>query len=395
MTDIPPLPQLPRRPVESLPPPAGSFDVVVGRARYRRHRRAATAMGVVVVFFAGIAGGASLGGGVSRVGDSIVAFAIQDLAVQDDDAPSTDEDLSSDPQPYTSAIGTPDVDKTPQPGTATESVEAQRDADGGSRDLAASIAPAASVMSGVAVDIAGDPVAGLYVYPGKRGADRFAATAEPAGRTAKDGSFSVPCTGTPVLLSPWRVNAAEASAQTNAVWGSTFVGGATDAAAAADAPCSTDGTVFRTTVLAGSTVEGTVTMPQECVDAELPLWIWLHNDRTLTVRLPSLTSGSTYSIGGLPPGQHTIGANGNRTTVTVGGGASFTKDVTFGCGPGSPPESPGPSETPSPSQTPLPTPSDTATPVPVITPSEPPSDPTSQGPLPTPTPTGSGASRSG
>ena len=245
-------------------------------------------------------------------------------------------------------------------------------------------------VNGVAADVAGDPIAGLYVYPGRRGHDRFLASAQPATRTAKDGSFSVPCTNTPVLLAPWPVNDPAGAEAASAVWAATFVGGGTESAAAADAPCSSDGTVVRTTVLLGSTVEGTVTVPPGCTDQQLSLWVWLHNDRTLTVRLPELSSGSSYAVGGLPPGQHTLGANGNRTTVTVGGATTWTQDVTFDCAPASPPDTSGP--TPSPSTTKTPTPSDTPTPVPTTTPSEPEPTgfPTS---TPTPTPTGSVGSR--
>lgn len=377
---------LPRRPIEPLAPPAGSFDAVVGRARYRRQRRVGTAMGVAVVFFVGLAGGASLEGGVSRVSDTIVA-----LAGVDQEVPSTQE-------PNTSAVVTPEVDETQQPQDARDGGAGAETGDragdgvgdvaGGS--MAAIAAPAAATVNGVAADAAGGPIAGLYVYPGQRGHDRFLATDEPATRTAKDGSFSVPCTGTPVLLSPWPVNAPAGAAGAAAVWAATFVGGGTEAAGAADAPCTTDGAVVTTTLLPGSTVAGTVTIPTECADQQLPLWVWLHNDRTLTVRLPDRSSGSSYSLGGLPAGQHTLGANGNRTTVTVGGTTTWTKDVTFGCGPGSPPQTPEPST--STSQTTPPAPSDTATPVPTTTSSEPEPDPTSS-PTPTPTPTGNVVTR--
>ena len=212
-------------------------------------------------------------------------------------------------------------------------------------------------VSGVAVSAEGKPIAGLYVYPGRPGTEGFQATAEPVARTAADGSFSLACPGTPVLLSPWRVNVL-GDQHRGGAWSATFVGGATQAASAADAPCSASGRVVKTTVLPGSTLTGEVEMPEQCADAALPLWVWLNGNRALTVRLGGLESGDTYSVSGLPPGQHTLGANGHRTTVTVGGGGSFTENVTFDCDPGSGPESPDPSESPS---TPLPTPSDPPT----------------------------------
>lgn len=328
--------EFPRRPIEPLSPPRGSFDAVLGRARYRRHRRASAVLGVASVFLAGIAGGMSLDGGVSSVRQTIIGFATADDAV-----PATRP-------PVTSAAVTPDVDATARTLDATTAED----------PAVAAGPPAPRRVTGVAVDVAGEPIAGLYVYPGRPGPRRFLATREPAARTATDGSFSLPCPGTPVLLSPWRVNVPEGQREGPAVWAATFVGGGTEAASASVAPCRSDGRVVETTVLAGSTLEGTVTLPAECADAKLPLWLWLHNDRSLTVRLRDLGAGDSFTLGGLPPGQHTLSANGDTTLVTVGGGATFTNDVTFGCLPGTPTPAPsptGPTPPPLPSETPTPT----------------------------------------
>lgn len=389
--------ELPRRPVEPLPPAPGSFDAVLGRARYRRHRRAMTAMSISAIFFAGMAGGVSLDGGVSRVQATLAGLAAVDGS-------SDGSDLGPIPTPNTSAVVTPDVDATRSADRVeptsertertepTERAEVAEGTDAPAEAVLALPQPAPARVNGVAVDSAGSPIAGLYVYPGQRGSSRFLATDQPVVRTAQDGTFSLRCTGTPVLLTPWRVNAPDGGAELQAGWSATFVGGAAEAASAPAAPCTTDGSAATTTILGGSSVKGTVTMPADCADARLPLWLWLHQDRSLTVRTSALTSGDSYSVAGLPPGQHTLGANGNRTTVTVGGGVTVTEDVRFACGPGSPPGTPEPTPTHSP--TPLPTPSDTLTPVPTASPSpsEPdpePSPAVSPSSSPTSTPTGS------
>lgn len=349
--------QLPRRPIEPLSPPSGSFDAVLARARYRRQRRAGTFLTVTAVFFAGIAGGMSLDGGVSGMRETIVRMT------------TADDGVVASPDVSTSASVTPDVDATKKPSHRASPAETL---------VAVAPPPQPRLVTGVALDATGGPIPGLFVYPGRPGDHPFLPESEPAGRTAADGSFSLPCPGTAVLLAPWRVNTALGPRALRAEWAATFVGGGTDAVSAPDAPCSSLGKVVRTTVLPGSTLEGTVTMPVECADAQLPLWVWLHNDRSLTVRLSDMQSGGTFSVRGLPPGQHTVGANGNRTVATVGGGATFTQDVTFSCEPGSPPE------------TPEPTPTDTTTPpVPTPTPtSGTPTGPPTGGPPTPPAPTG-------
>jgi hypothetical protein len=333
---------IPKPPVEPLPPPPGSFERVVARARYRRHRRAGAVLGVTAVFLSGIAGGMSLDDGVSGVRERIVA-----LTADGEESPSTRATTSAVVTPEVTPSRTPNARKTRKRPVNAAMAPPQM------------TAPATRKVTGVAVDTAGNPVGGLYVYPGRPGAARFRAASAPAGRTGADGSFSLPCTGTPVLLSPWRLNVPAGRQAARADWAATFVGGGTDAASAPDARCGTGRKAVRTTVLPGSALGGTVTMPEACTDSRLPLWVWLHNDRSLTVRLADLGEGDTFVVGGLPPGQHTVGANGRRSTVTVGGGARTTLDVTFAC-PAAPPVSPSPSPSlplPTPSETPRPDPS--------------------------------------
>lgn len=344
----------PRRPIEPLPPPSGSFDAVLGRARYRRHRRATTVLSVTAVFLAGIGGGMSIDGGVSGMRDTIAGV------VYNSEAPSA--------SPTNSAVVTPDVTPSAKP--------ADRPSTDGAPQIAVAPSPkGAKKVRGLAVDTAGRPIAGLYVYPGRSGTDGFRAASAPATRTAADGTFSLPCTGTPVLLAPWRVNETQPRAA-GSNWSATFVGGATQAANAPDAACTSAGKRVTTTVLTGSTLEGEVTVPERCEDAKQSLWVWLNGSRALTVRLGDLGTGDTYFLSGLPPGQHIVGANGERTTVTVGGGGAFDHDVSFGC------DGDGPSETPEPTPT-------VSTPMP--TPSEPPTSQPSTSSSPAPSGSGSGS----
>lgn len=328
--------EFPRRRIEPLSPQPGQFETVLGRARYRRHRRATAVLTVSVVFLAGVAGGLSLG----RQSVQDFVRAAQDQLDQASPTPGTDS-------PSNSAAASPKHGK-------------RHKADGkGAVVVPTQASRGMLALKGRAVGAAGQAAAGLYIYPGRPGYDRYVPTRYAVGRTAADGTFSLSCPGTPVLLSPWPVNAEAKSKARVATWGATFVGGATDPASAADAPCSRNGRVVDTVVQKGSAVAGTVDMPSACDDESLPLWVWLYNDRSLTVRLQDLHDGDSFRAGGLPPGQHTLGANGNRTKVTVGGGATLPYDVTFSCQPGSPPE---PVETSTPPS--IPTPSETLTPLP-------------------------------
>jgi hypothetical protein len=343
---------------------------VVARARYRRHHRLTTVLTVTTVFLTGMAGGLSLRGqGIQE--------RIFDIATG----------IVTTSTPTSTATPTPEASrKDRKRATKTPTAAVRRSAP--TRESATALAVptpaprAALAVHGRAVSTDGKPVAGLYVYPGRPGADGFEPVARPAGRTAADGRFSLACTRTPVLLSPWPVNSPAVDAGA-ATWAATFVGGATAAAGAPKASCNRSGRVTETVVQQGSALEGTASMPIDCVDETHSLWLWLHNDRGLTVRVQGLSAGGTFRIAGLPPGQHTVGANGNRTTVTVGGGETLTRDVTFRCEVGTP-ETPSPT----PSATPIPTPSEPTTPVPA------PSSPTgTSSPTATSSPTGSTAEK--
>jgi len=59
--------------------------------------------------------------------------------------------------------------------------------------------------------------------------------------------------------------------------------------------------------------------------------VWPDRQRPRSIYVQRLHDGDAFRIGGLPPGQHTLGAHGNRTKVTVGGGDTFEQDVRFSC----------------------------------------------------------------
>ena len=359
MTDIP------RRQVEPLDSPSGQFDVVLGRARQRRQHRAAQVLTASAVFLAGVGGGMSIDGGVSSVPQALVRFATNDAQPPSAPAPAGST--------ATSASVTPEVTPTRErrtPGAAP------------TPKAAATVAPRAPLaVRGRAVAPGGSPVAGLFVYAGEPGQVGFVRGREPLAVTEKDGSFSLPCPGTPVLLAPWPLDGTAGGLAATAEWAPTFVGGATQPGSAAKAPCNRRGRVSVTVVQRGSAMAGTADVPTACDDGRA-LRVWLYDDRTLAVRVDELRDGAEFRVAGLPPGRHTVLAAGNRTTVTVGGGATAVHDVTFGCNRPEPSPSPTESATPSTtSPTPLPTSSVTQEPSP--TPTE-----TSS---PSPTPTGSAA----
>ena len=358
---------MPRRSVESLPPPSGQFDLVVSRARQRRQHRATQVLAASAVFLAGVGGGMSIDGGVTSVPQALVRFATNDAKPPPAPAPAPAETTT------TSASSTPEV--TPSRKQTTPETAP-------TRAPAATVAPEGVLaVHGRALTPGGSPVAGLFVYAGQPGQSDFVPVAEPLAVTAEDGSFSLPCPGTPVLLAPWPLGAPAGDLAATAEWAPTFLGGATEPGSAAAAPCNRRERVTETVVQRGSAMAGTADIPTAC-DNGRTLRMWLYDERTLALRVDEVRDGAEFRVAGLPPGRHTVLAAGNRTTVTVGGGVTAIHDVTFGCDRPEPTPTPEPtaSATPSPtSPTPLPTSSVTAEPSP--TPTE-----TSS---PSPTPTGS------
>lgn len=325
---------LPRRQIEPLAPPPGQFDAVLTRAHRRRFERGTRLLSILVVFMAGLAGGMSLDGGVASVPSAMVDFASNVVAPKAVPTPLDTE---------TSASVTPEVSPSPSPATKTVTQTAPV--------LASPSPQGALAVRGRALTTDGTPVAGLYVYAGVAGADEFVPTAEPATVTGKRGEFSLTCPGTPVLLSPWPVNTPVDDAA--AEWAVTFVGGATQPSSATDAPCSRTDKVVDVVVQRGATVSGTAVLAPTCAPGRT-LRVQLHGEPSVSVRLGGLADGDPFTVGGLPPGVHTLAAGSTRTSVTVAAPSTTVQDVTFDCG------APLPSETP----TPTPEPTETATPAP-------------------------------
>jgi hypothetical protein len=334
--------QLPRKRIEPLAPPPGQFDRVMGEARYRRHRRVMAMLSVSFVFVAGLGGGLALGKDTPR--DFYAALTQQDDGA-DGATPTTatSAEKSSSPKRKTTKKAREVVAPV-----ATELTDPPRG------DLA---------YRGQAVGPAGQPAAGLYVYVGVPGSDGFEPAGAAIGRTDSRGRFSLPCPHAPILLAPWPINAEAKSKARNVAWGATFVGGVTEPTLAEPPLCTDDREVDVTRVTRGSAVEGTVTMPEACEDSVLSMWVWLHNDRSVHVTVQDLTDGDTFRVSGLPPGQHTLGANHNTTKVSVGGGETVSKDVEFRCDG----DASAPTVTPT---TPTTTPTDTGSPLPTGLPTE-------------------------
>ena len=179
---------LPRRRVEPLPPPPGSFDAVLGRARARRYRRLTAVSGVAGVFLAGIVGGLAMGGGAAV--DNIVSLATRGQVASVSPSPTAPQTKQASGVPTT---------RSPHKTRPARSTPA-----------ASSPAPPPVVVDrpelvrGRAVTAGGDPVAGLYVYTGSLSGGGFVPAAEPSTLTGAQGRFAVPCG--PVLLTSWPLN---------------------------------------------------------------------------------------------------------------------------------------------------------------------------------------------
>jgi hypothetical protein len=340
---------LPRKRIEPLSPPTGELERVLARARYRRHRRAFALLTVSVVFVAGLGGGFALGRDVPRE----VVQAVNDLT----DGVSDESATTSPPPPASSA-----ATRTPK-GNRTEDAAAT-----GGDVVRTETRPVGLAYRGQALGQAGQPAAGLYIYVGVPGIDGFLPNGWAVGRTDEKGRFSIDCPHAPVLLAPWPLLGDAKSKARNVSWAATFVGGATDPTVAEPVPCSRSNTVDVTRIGRGSAVEGDVHMPRSCRDEDISMWVWLSGSRAVHVKVQDLRDGDHFRVSGLPPGRHVLGANGRLHPVTVGGGDTFTQDVTFFCDGTGPTSEPSPTETTtsSPTSTPDPTestatPTDTAT----------------------------------
>ncbi len=196
------------------------------------------------------------------------------------------------------------------------------------------------------VDGDGDPVGGLFVYTGTVSAKVFVPTsATPAAITSVRGTYSVPCTGGPVLITSWQLSLPQ-GLYADGQWAATLV---------KKLDCAYDAPRKVTEVSPGATIMGDVITDAACADDEFPMWLWLGGQRTTAVRLSQLNSGDGYLVSGLPKGTHVLTARGARTKVTVGASGTVRQNVEVPC-PGAPtdvpPSSPSPTVTPEPTVTP-------------------------------------------
>jgi hypothetical protein len=331
-------------------------------------------LGVTAVFLTGLGGGMSLDNGVRSVPDGLVNLASQLQPGGDGPTASTWTEASRTPN------GTPTpVRKKPKDDERRPSTKAPKP------QPTATAPEGALAVHGIAVDPAGAPIAGMYVYAGDPGADTFVPLARPAGVTGTDGRFSLACPDSPVLLTPWPLNEPAGTLARSARWTATFVGGATNPRTASEADCHRDKEPAVVRLQPGSAVEGTAEIAAACNDGR-SLRLALFGDPRISVKLTEVNDGQAFRVAGLPPGEHVLSTADVDRIVDVGFGATRKLDLSWPC------DAPDPTPTtpdPTPTTTPTPTSTPTATSEPTPSTSQPP-------PLPSPstsTTSPSGAAR--
>lgn len=338
----------PRRRIEPLTPAPDRFDSVFREATARRYHRAATALGITGVFFAGIFGGLTIGGGPGAVTETVLNAAGLGRPTTPSSTTSTNSTNLASPIPSGA------VTSGRKKGTVTAPPE--------------QIAPIAPVyLRGEVQNTAGTPVGDLYVYSGVTSAQGFVPNATPV-RTNSSGWYQIPCTGGPLLITPWLINSNLGQAATGA-YAARFV----------DTPrCSETKHHLVTRVEEGAVLQGDVHTDVACAGTEFPLWLWIGGDRLAAVRLAGIEEGGRYRISGAPVGTSIVGARGITHAVTLRSGETEEQDVTYAC-PNLPTATPEP-----PTATPDETPTDPPT-------SPPPTDPSPSGTASATTPSSSGS----
>ena len=288
-------------------------------------------------------------GGVSGVQHRVETVAANmGLRVPTTAAPSH-EATSTQASPTRS---TPGKTKRPPPSTVTVPVTSPP------------LAAGREKVRGRVVDPTGKPVVGMFVYTAVPGGRSFVPSASPAAVTGANGRYAVPCTGGPVLLTPWPLNV-PLGPTADGHWAATFV---SDPCAARKAAPTV------TTVEPGATVQGHVMTDHDCSSAQFPLWLWLDGNRPAAVRLSGLNEGDLSASPGCRPASRCWEPGGTPPRSRPPAGI-VNQDVTFSC-----PGIPTPTETATGSPSPQPTPSETDSPSPSAT-------------TPTPTGTSTGAAQ--
>lgn len=317
-----------RRSVEPLAPPPGRFEAVYRESRHRRYQRAVATCGVAGVFLAGLFGGLALGG-PRGVRDTI-------YAAVNFDQPSPSPTASRDTRTSASGVPSGAVHRRKGSRTATTTVTAPPDV-------------VVGPLHGRVVDPGGRPVPDLFVYAGTMSEGSFVPN-RTAARTDADGRYSAACDGGLLFVTPWPLNT-RVGANPRGTYAPRFV----------DTDGCTSGTV--TTVQPGAVLEGHVRTDVSCAGVELKMWLWLHGNRSISVRLDRLAEGGSYRVPGLPTGTLLIGDHGRTTQVDLVAGQTTRRDIELACPtivPTPTPEPSTPQPTPSESTSPPPSPTDPA-----------------------------------
>jgi hypothetical protein len=292
--------KLPRRRIEPLDPPPGSFDRVLLSARRRRRRTARIAasstMVIALVAAASFAVGSSLN----------VKHRFLQVANQNQNHTSAPSALAS-PTPS----GVHHTAAKTLPGQATPGTAAK-----------------VGMFRGRAIDPDGIGIAGLYVLLGIPGQRTFSADDEVAAWTDRSGYYAITCPQAPVLLATWQLDQNLQAVSTGGSWAATFVEGS---ATKPVVPSCGKG-VHATRMGVGASLHGVVHAQGDCAPGTtFPVWVWLDGNRATTVRLTGLRDGDTFSFTGLPAGVHLLGTGGVRVPITFLPGDSKDHAAAFAC----------------------------------------------------------------